>query len=497
MLVDGMNVNENSESPSEVEQVYVPFEASWLEGQGHVCKYSYGCKEVWEIMDSQSSTWTERGLRFKHHNCWTEVMKYGLLGRFVTSWMLEGCNHHTDVAAEISYSLVLRRPICKCIAATVPASANEVPWEHATTSRCIAQRLGIWASPDGTMGCNIPCRDACAPAHGMKTWVGDKIIDWHEDGKQVHLQMHRGRHLCWRPSSQRHTFEGAISTSASCADFHKWFVHYEKAKQICFQKRCLGNFNVAIRWNDASVVDFSRKATDLEEESTEAETADESTHVLVETRLRDQANRDRRAFLASHYWTSMLCKSAVDQLLREYMIKLPDCSTDVKVDALRQAAKNNLVKEEFHEQPWRWVRRIERILRDARYPWLQMSVVNDRTGFDKAGVPVTKKRITKMQESSEHCDLFCFMEGAQWWAADCEDTSGSKAEKELFVGLKSEVSKQFPDKYKLWIRPEKTKSGAARFCKICSESAKRKHLANTHDAQFCKFAPKEVRCATA
>lgn len=283
----------------------------------------------------------------------------------------------------------------------------------------------------------------------------------------------------------------------SDVDFHKWFVHYEKAKQSCFQKRCLGNFNVAIRWNDASVADFSRKATTLEDDSTAAETADESIHVPVEPRLRDQANRDRRAFLASHYWTSMLCQSAVDQLLVEYNVKLPDCSIDNKVDALRQAAKNKLVKEEFHEQPWCWVRRIERVLRDARYPWLQMSVVNDRTGFDKAGVPVTKKRIAQMQESSKRCDLFCFMEHVQWWAADCEHTSSRKTDKELFVGLKSEVSKQFPDKFRTWLRPEKTKSDAARFCKICSESAKRKHLANTHDMQFCKFAPKEMRCPTA
>lgn len=126
---------------------------------------------------------------------------------------------------------------------------------------------------------------------------------------------------------------------------------------------------------------------------------------------------------------------------------------------------------------------------------MQMSVLNDRTGFDRAGVPVTKKRIAKMEEIDKTCDLFCFMEDAQWWAVSQGDRS--KVEKELFVGLKSEVLKRFPEKFRLWIQPEKTKAGSARFCKLCSEAPKRRHLASTHNVEFCKFAPKDVRCAAA
>jgi len=242
-------------------------------------------------------------------------------------------------------------------------------------------------------------------------------------------------------------------------------------------------------------VDFSSKLIrSIESESTAAEAADECTTLSVDPRLHIQANRDRRAFLASPYWTSMLCHGALDNLLVEYSIKLPDGrDSAAKTEALRQAVKNKLVQEEFHEEPWRWVRRIQRVLRDARQPWLQMSVVNDRTGFDRAGVPVTKKRIAKMEETLKNSDLFCFLEDMQWCTTNRGD--GSKVEKELYVGLKSEVAKRFPDKYKLWVRPEKTQSGTSRFCKFCAESEKRANLANTHNIEFCKFAPKELRCA--
>merc|ERR1719506_3170857 len=201
-------------------------------------------------------------------------MKHGLLGRFVSSWMLEGSNPHTDVAGELSYKLVLRRPVCKCMTSgtTSSDSLSEVPWEHVETSRCTAQRLGVWASPDGLVGANISWKDAFAPGHGKTFWVGDTIDDWSVEGRRVRLQFRRGRHLCWKPTAERQTFEGAICSSGSHADFHKWFVYYEEARQICFQKRCLGSFEVAIRWNDASVVDFSSKGGGLEAESTAAET---------------------------------------------------------------------------------------------------------------------------------------------------------------------------------------------------------------------------------
>merc|ERR1712113_1115787 len=104
--------------------------------------------------------------------------------------------------------------------------------------------------------------------------------------------------------------------------------------------------------------------------------------------------------------------------------------------------------------------------------------VNDRTGLDKAGVPVTKKRITNMNETDKHCDLFCFVEDRQWWTGNSGD---GKVQKELFVGLKSEVAKRFPEKYKLWVQPEKTQAGAERFCKLCWESEKRRNLARTHN----------------
>jgi hypothetical protein len=491
-LVDGEEAIGSGEHSSEWESI--PFEAPWLDGDGHVYKYMYGQKEVWEIADSQSSTWTERGLRFKHHNCWTHVMKYGLLDRFVTGWMLKGSNPNVDVAGELSYKLILRRPVCKCLANTRGVGVNEVPWEHVETTRCTAQRLGIWASPEGVVGANISWRDAGAPIHGKSVWVGDNIVNWKTEGRHVHLQFHRGKHLSWKPSQIQQTFAGATCTAASDADFHKWFPSYEAAKQVCFQQRCLGNFEVAIRWNEASFVDVSKKPATIEAESTEAETSDESALRSTDPRLQFQASRDKRAFLASPYWTSMLCHGALDNLLAEYKCKLVDC-TDIRTKAatLRQAAKNKYVQEEFHEQPWRWVRRIQRVLRDARQPWLQMSVVNDRTGLDKAGVPITKKRIAKIEETDKSCDLFCFVEDAQYWTSKCED--GSKVQKELFVGLKSEVAKRFPDKYKMWMRPERTQAGAQRFCKLCWESEKRKSLARTHDVDFCKFASKDARCA--
>lgn len=491
-LADGADEKEHHECLPE--GVGIPFEAPWLEGEGHVYKYSYGKKEVWEIADSQSSTWTERGLRFKHHNCWTEVMKHGVLGRFVTSWMLEGRNPNVDVAGELSYKLLLRRPVCKCPATVVVDAAAEVPWDHMETTRCTAQRLGIWASPEGVVGANISWKGACAPAHGKSIWVGDKIHTWKVEGRHVHLNFSRGMHLCWKPIEKRQLFEGALSTQGSDADFHRWFVRYEEAKHMCFQQRCLGNFEVAIRWNDASYADFSNKVVrGGEEESTAAETADEGTAFSKDPRLLSQANRDRRAFLASAYWTSMLCHGALDNLLFEYNVKLIDCRDNAsKTEALRQAVKNKLVQEEFHDEPWRWARRIQRALRDARQPWLQMTVLNDRTGFDRAGVPITKKRIVKMEETLKDSDLFCFLEDSQWWTPNRGD--GSKGDKELYVGLKSEVARRFPDKYKQWVRPEKTKSGTSRFCKFCSESEKRAHLASTHNLEFCKFAPKELRC---
>jgi len=306
------------------------------------------------------------------------------------------------------------------------------------------------------------------------------------------LNFRRSKHLSWKPSVTREVFEGAVCTSSSDADFHKWFVRYESARQACFQRRCLGNFEVAVRWNDASFVDLSRKLVTIETESTEAETDD--CTVSLDPRLQLQANRDKRVFFASPYWTSMLCRRALDQLLVEYNCKLAD-NTDMraKAEALRQAAKNRYVQEEFHEQPWRWVRRVQRVLRDARQPWLQMSVVNDRTGLDRAGVPVTKKRIVKMEETDKDCDLFCFLEDAQYLTSN--GGIGSKIQKELFVGLKSEVAKRFPEKYRVWVRPEKTQAGAERFCKLCWESEKRRNLARTHNVDFCKFASKEVRCS--
>jgi hypothetical protein len=490
-LVDGAD-NEPDEHLSDF--TGTPFEADWLDGKGHVYKYTYGQKEVWEIADSKSSTWTDRGLRFKHHNCWNDVMKNGLLGRFVTSWMLEGSNPNVDVVGELSYRLVLQRPVCKCIDADIPHSVEEAPWEHVETRRCPMQRLGIWASPEGVVGANISWRDACAPAHGKCVWVGDKIYAWKTEGRRVHVDLRRGKHLSWKPSHKRQAFEGATCTCTSDADFHKWFVRYEEAKQICFQQRCLGMFEVAIRWNDASFVNLSRKSVSIEEESTASETADEHTVISMDPRLRVQASRDKRVFLASPYWTSMLCRTALDDLLAEYKCKLdPYTNIRTKAEMLRQAAKNKLVEEEFHEQPWRWVSRITRILRDARQPWLQMSVVNARAGLDKAGVPVTRKRIAKVEETDKHSDLFCFMEDAQWWTENCGD--GGKVQKELYVGLKSEVMKRFPDKYKVWVRPEKTQAGVERFCKLCWESPKRKHLARTHNVDFCKFASKEERCA--
>lgn len=490
-LADGAENEPNEHSPG---FIGVPFEADWLDGRGHVYKYSYGRKEVWEIADSKSSTWTDRGLRFKHHNCWTDVMKNGLLGRFVTSWMLEDINPNVDVVGELSYRLVLQRPICKCLDANLPDSMEEAPWEHAGSNRCPMRRLGLWASPEGVVGANISWKDACTPAHGKCIWVGDKIGSWKNTGRHVHLDVHRGKHLAWKPSEERQSFEGATCTGASDAGFHKWFVHFEDAKQVCFQQRCMGNFEVAVCWKDAAFVNLSRKHSSIEEESTASETADEHTLTRMDPRLRVQASRDKRVFLASSYWTSMLCHSALDNLLEEYKCELdPDTDIRTKADMLRQAAKNKLVEEEFHEQPWRWVSRIQRVLRDARQPWLQMSVVNVRAGLDKAGVPVTKKRIAKVEETDKHSDLFCFLEDAQWWTGSCGD--GSKIQKELYVGLKSEVRKRYPDKYKLWVRPEKTQVGAERFCKLCWESQKRKHLARTHNIDFCKFASKEERCA--
>lgn len=181
----------------------------------------------------------------------------------------------------------------------------------------------------------------------------------------------------------------------------------------------------------------------------------------------------------------MLCHSALDLLLNEYKCKLPEeVEFCTKTAALREAATNKLVYEEFHTQPWRWVNRIRRVLRDARQPWLQMSVLNDRLGLDKAGVPVTKKRIAKCEES----DLFCFMEDTQWVTG--MDGKGKKAKKELFVGLNSEVAKRYPEKYKVWVKPEKSQDGGTRFCNICAKSEKRKHLASMHDVRFCKFATK-------
>jgi len=481
-LVDGAQETDREEDTP------VPFEAAWIEGEGQVRKYKYGQKEVWEIADSQSSTWTERGLRYKHHDCWTTVMKHGVLGRFVTSWMFEGRNPHVDVMGELSYKLVLRRPVCKCVFTIEARYEEAVPWEHVETTKCNAQRLGVWASPDGVVGANIPCRDACAPAHGKSIWVGDKIHSWKVDGRFVHLSLHRGQHLIWKPTAKRLAFEGAIYRRARDADYLKWFVEYEDAKQICFRQRCLGNFQVAIEWANASVADFSQKAVSPEEDSTAAETLDESTSINVDHRLRAQADKEKRVFLASPFWTSMLCRSALKQLLAEYKCQLPE-HTDfqTKTRALREAAKNKWIHEEFYEQPWRWVNRIRRVLRDARQPWLQMTVVNDRTGLDKAGVPVTKKRIGKVEETEKDCDLFCFLE---------EGDEGRKVQRELFVGLKSEVARQFPDKYKLWVRPKKTSEGK-RYCEYCAESETRRHLATSHDGSFCKFVPKAVRCAAA
>lgn len=490
-LADGA---ENDPDERLLEIMGTPFEADWLDGEGQVYKYSYGQKEVWEIADSKSSTWFDRGLRFKHHNCWTDVMKNGLLGRFVTSWMLESNNPNVDVVGELSYQLILQRPICKCLDANMSHGMEEVPWEHVENTRCSMQRLGIWASPEGVVGANISWRDACTPAHGKCIWVGDEICAWKTAGRHVHFDCRRSKHLSWKPSKERQTFEGATCTRDSDADFYKWFVHFEDARQTCRHQRCLGKFEVAIRWDDAAFVNLAKKSISIEEESIASDTADDCTLVSMDPRLRVQASRDKRVFLTSSYWTSMLCHSVLDNLLVEYNCKLLHC-TDIrtKADVLRQAVKNKVVEEEFYKEPWRWVSRIQRVLRDARHPWLQMSVVNVRAGLDKAGVPVTKKRILKVEETDPNCDLFCFVEDAQWWTQKCSD--GSKVQKELYVGLKSEVKKRFPEKYKLWIRPEKTQAGGERFCRLCAESQKRKHLARTHNADFCKFASREERCA--
>lgn len=467
----------------------VPFEAAWLEGGGTVRKYVFGAKEVWEISDSTSATWTQRGLRYKHHNCWTDVMKFGVLGRRVTSWMLEGSNPHVDVAGELSYSLVLRRPLCGCVRA---ASCTEpVPWEHADSTACKARRLGLWASPEGVVGANLPWKDGCAPAHGKRVWVGDEIVAWEERSGVVQLQLRRGRHLAWRPAEQRPTFEGATCTSSSDADFFQWFPAFEGANQLCFQRRCLGNFDVATRWSDARCVEFSKRGgrfDSIEAESTAAETEEEGPAAPIDPRLRAQADRERRVFLSSRFCLSMLCRGALDRLLHEYKCQLPeDAGFYSKTEALREAAKNRVVHEEFHLEPWRWVNRIRRALRDARQPWLQMSVLNDRLGLDKAGVPVTKRRLARCEDS----DLFCFMEERARGSANLDDT-GKKAQKELFVGLISECAKRYPEEYKVWAKPEKSQPSGARFCELCaaSDSEKRKKLASTHDARFCKFAPK-------
>jgi hypothetical protein len=462
----------------------VSFEAPWLEGAGTVQKYVFGTKEVWEIADSTSSTWTQRGLRYKHHNCWTDVMKFGVLGRRVTSWMLEGANPHVDVVGELSYSLILRRPPCRCLRGR-SASAEPVPWENAETKACKARRLGLWASPEGIVGANIPWKDGCAPAHGKSILVGDEIVAWEERGGSVHLQLRRGRHLTWMPTDHRSTFEGAICTTSE-ADFHKWFPQFEDANQNCFQRRCLGNFDVATQWSDAKCIDFSKRTGSvdgMEAESTAAETEEDAHVAPVDARLRAQADRDRRVFLSSRFCLSMLCQGALELLLQEYKCMPPEgADFHTKTEALREAAKNRLVYEEFHTEPWRWVNRIRRALRDARQPWLQLSALNDRLGLDKAGVPVTRKRLAQCEES----DLFCFMDTRGSTAADGK----RKAHKELFVGLASECAKWYPEQYKLWVRPEKSQPGGARFCEICAASEKRKPLASTHDARFCKFAPK-------
>lgn len=477
-LVDGERDDSEEKDLCRREEVF--FEAPWLEGEGRVQKYIFGKKEVWEIVDSKSSTWTQRGLRYKHHNCWTDIMKSGVLGRYITSWMLEGTNLHVDVAGELSYSLILRRPLCGCVRGRSAPCAEPVPWEHAESKICKAKRLGVWASPEGVVGANIPWKDGCAPAHGKSVLVGDEIVAWEEKGGVVHLQLHRGQHLQWKPTTdKRLTFEGATCTPAREADFHKWFPKFEYANQICFRSRCLGNFDIATQWNDAKFVDFSKRKGSIEAESTAAETEEDCLVTPIDSRLRAQADREKRVFLSSRFCLSMLCHSALDLLLAEYECKLSEgVEFYTKTEVLREAAKNKLVYEEFHEQPWRWVNRIRRVLRDARQPWLQISVLNDRLGLDKAGVPVTKKRIAKCEES----DLFCFMEDTMG--------EGKKAQKELFVGLNSEVEKRYPEKYKLWVRPEKSQSGGTRFCKICAESEKRKSLASTHDVRFCKFAPK-------
>merc|ERR1712048_813104 len=201
---------------------------------------------------------------------------------------------------------------------------------------------------------------------------------------------------------------------------------------MCFHSRCLGNFEVAAQWSDATFIDFSKDKRCLEEESTAAETEEDTSATHMDPRLRAEADREKRAFFTSRFSTSMLCHSALNQLLAEYKCKLPDDTNfSRKTEALREAAKHRFANEDFHEQPWRWLDRIRRVLRNTEQPWLQVSALNDRLGFDKAGVPVTKKRIAQCEEKVSGSDLFCFMEYSQ--CAMAAEGTDIKTNKELFV----------------------------------------------------------------